>query len=190
MKIIILNGYSSDVLSYIGGLVSVPAYGSLNVPMGLWIRLYGDIQFLSDLRVHNIEISDGASSYKNIAAEEYIKYAISRIDFTPIKKDFSFSSTQTNTVLWAPASGKKFVITDYAINIRNNTLGSISITIFDESNTSGNILYKANFEAGTNYDNVCNFITSFQSSAVNRSLKITTSGGLMISGSLIGYETE
>lgn len=106
----------------------------------------------------------------------------------PIRKDFSYSSTQTNTVLWTPVSGKRYVVTDFILNIRNNTLGAITLTIFDDTNVTGNILYKANFEAGSNYDAVCNYVTAFISSAENKSLKITTSGGLMISGTIQGYE--
>ena len=189
MKLIIINS-SSDALSYVSGLVAIPAYGTLDVPPGLWIRMYDDLTFLTDLRNSNIIISDGVTSYRYPETEIVLRYALSRINYTSIKKDFSFSSTQTNTVLWTPASGKKFIVTDYTLNIRNSTLGALTVTIFDETNSSGNVLYKANFEAGTNYDNVCNFVTPFISSALNRSLKITTSGNLMISGSIQGYETE
>ncbi len=189
MKIIIQNP-SSDDLSYVSGLITVAAGGSLDVPMGYWLRLYSDAQFLTDLRNSNLLISDGATIYRYPASENYIKEAITRAQFTPVRKDFSYSSTQTNTVIWTPASGKKYVVTDLVMNIRNNTLGAITVTIFDETNSVGNILYKANFEAGSNFDTAANFITSFVSSAVNRSLKITTTGGLMISGTFQGYETE
>lgn len=189
MKLILINT-SSDSLSYVGGLVAVSSYGSLDVPPGLWVRLYDDLTFLTDLRNSNLIVNDGVTSYRYPNTEEVVRDAINRVNFTPVKKDFSYSSAQTNTVIWSPPSGKKFVVTDYAVNIRNSTLGAITLTIFDESNSSGNILYKANFEAGTNYDNVCNFVTPFISGALNRSLKITTSGGLMISGFVQGYETE
>ena len=189
MKLIIVNT-SSDVLSYVGGLVSVSSYGSLDVAPGLWVRLYDDLTFLADLRNSNIIINDGVTSYRYPQTEDVVRDAIDRVNFTPVKKDFTYSTTQTNAVIWAPTSGKKFVVTDYTINIRNNTLGAITLTIFDETNSAGNILYKANFEAGTNYDNVCNFVTPFLSGALNRNLKITTSGALLISGFIQGYETE
>lgn len=189
MKIILINS-SSDPCSYVGGLVIVPAEGQLDVPPGIWVRLYSDLTFLTDLRNSNLFTNDGVTTYRYPDTETHVRDALNRIDFTNIRKDFSYSSTQTNTILLTPTTGKKFVITDYSFNIRNNTLGAITLTIFDDTNAAGNILYKANFEAGTNYDNVCNFITPFISGALNRSLKITTSGNLIIYGSIQGYETE
>lgn len=189
MKVVI-NNPSSDSVSYVSGLVVVPAGGSLDVPSGYWSRLYSDTQFLIDLRNANLIIGDGASSFRYPSSEEYMKFALGNLEFTPIRKDFSYTTTQTNTVIWTPASGKKYVVTDLVMNIRNSTLGTITVTIFDETNSAGNILYKANFEAGSNFDTASNFITSFVSSNINRSLKITTSGGLTISGTFQGYETE
>ena len=189
MKIVLLNN-SSDNWSYLSGLVVVPANGSLDVPPGLWERMYADLGFLADLRNSNLKVSDGVTTYAYPQTEEVIRYALDRIDFSPIKKDFSYSTTQTNAVIWTPTSGKKFIVTDYSMNIRNSTLGALTVTIFDETNAAGNILYKATFESGANYDNICNFVTPFVSGALNRSLKITTSGGLTISGSIQGYETE
>lgn len=177
-------------MSYVSGLVTVAAGGSLDVPMGYWLRLYSDTQFLTDLRNSNLLISDGATVYRFPNSEAHIKEAIASAKFDAVRKDFTFSTTQTNTIIWTPASGKKYVVTDLVMNIRNNTLGAITVTIFDETNAVGNILYKANFEAGSNFDTAANFITSFVSGAVNRSLKITTTGGLMISGTFQGYETE
>lgn len=189
MKLII-NNPSSDSISYAGGLVVVNAGSSLDVAQGFWKRLYSDTQFLTDLRNSNLIIEDGVSSFRYPASEEHAKNAILSIKFPEIRKDFSFTTSQTNTVLWTPVSGKKYVITDYSLNIRNSTLGAITITIFDETNASGNILYKANFESGVNYDAISNLVTAFVSGAINCSLKITTSGSLIISGTFHGYETE
>ncbi len=189
MKLVIQNT-SSDALSYVGGLVSVPANSSQEVASGYWVRLYSDLQFLTDLRNSNLILSDGVSSYRYPNSENYITTIIENLKFDAVRKDFSYSTAQTNTVIWTPASGKKYVVTDLTMNIRNNTLGAITVTIFDDTNASGNILYKANFEAGSNFDTASNFITSFVSSGINKSLKITTSGALMISGTFQGYETE
>lgn len=189
MKVVLIN-LSSDNLSYVNGAVAIPAYGTIEVPPGLWTRMYADISFLADLRNSNLVVSDGVTQYRYPDTERAVRDAIDRVEFSPVKKDFTYSSSQNNTVIWTPTSGKKFVVTDYTVNIRNNTLGAITLTIFDDTNTTGNILYKANFEAGTNYDNVCNFVTPFTSSGLNKSLKITTSGALLISGFIQGYETE
>lgn len=189
MRIVIVNN-SSDALSYVSGLVAVSANSTLTVPAGLWTRLYSDTQFLIDLRNSNLIINDGASNFRYPASEDYVKYAIANLQFTPVRKDFSFSSAQTNTIIWTPASGKKFVVTDLIMNVRNSTLGALTLTIFDETNATGNILHKATYESGSNVDVISNLVTAFFSSDLNRSLKITTSGGLMVSGTVGGYETE
>lgn len=189
MRIVVVNN-SSDALSYVSGLIAVPANSSLSVPAGLWVRMYADAQFLVDLRNSNLVINDGATNFRYPASEDYVKYAIANLKFTPVRKDFSYSTTQTNAVIWTPTSGKKFVVTDVIMNIRNSTLGALTLTIFDESNASGNILHKATYESGSNVDVISNLVTAFFSSDLNRSLKITTSGGLMISGTIWGYETE
>lgn len=189
MKIIV-NNPSSDGLSYVGGLVLVPAESSFEVPSGFWTRLYSDVQFVTDLRNSNLIINDGVTNYRYPESEIKVRDLIDRLEFTPVRKDFTFTNTQTNTIIWTPATGKKYVVTDLSMNIRNSTLGALTVTLFDDTNGVGNILYKANFEAGSNFDSISNFITSFVSGAINRSLKITTSGNLMISGTLQGYETE
>lgn len=190
MKVIVINNSTADAVSYLSGTISIPASSSLDVASGYWSRLYADLAFLTDLRNANLTISDGVTIYKFPDSEIYLKEVIDKFKTTPVRKDFSYSSTQTNTIIWTPTSGKKYVITDLTLNIRNSTLGAINVAIFDESNSTGNYLYRANFEAGTNYDAVSNLITEFISSNINRNLKITTSGNLMISGSVQGYETE
>jgi len=189
MKIILVNN-SSDTFSYLSGSVIAPANGSIDVPSGLWKRLYADLTFLNDLRNSNLVVNDGVSNFRFPNSEDLIKYALASLKFDSVRKDFTYSTTQTNAVIWTPTSGKKFIVTDFALNIRNSSLGALSVSIFDDSNATGNFLYKANFESGANYDAVSNLVTEFVSSAINKSLKITTSGALMISGTIQGYETE
>lgn len=189
MQLTIVNP-GSDALSFVSGAIAVPAYSSTNVPTGYWIRLYSDVQFLINLRNGNIALNDGATTFKLPDSEDFMKEMLDRLTFDPVRKDFSYTSTQTNAAIWAPASGKKFVITDYNLNIRNNTLGALTVAIFDDTNASSNFLYKGSIESGANYDNVSNLVTPFASAAINRSLKITTSGNLTISGTIQGYETE
>lgn len=177
-------------MSYLSGLVVISANSSANVPAGLWTRLYSDAQFLIDLRNSNLIVNDGATNFRYPASEDYVKYAIANLQFTPVRKDFSYSSTQTNTVIWTPASGKKFVVTDVIMNIRNSALSALNLAVFDDTNSTGNILHKATYESGANVDVISNLITPFVSSNLNQSLKITTSGGLMVSGTIWGYETE
>lgn len=189
MKIVLVNN-SSDTFSYVSGLIVVPANSSSNVAPGLWTRMYADAQFLTDLRNNNLIINDGATNFRYPESESWVKYSIMNFEATPVRKDFSYSTAQTNTIIWTPASGKKFVVTDIVMNVRNSTLGALTLAIFDDTNAAGNSLHKATYESGANTDVISNLGTPFVSNALNQSLKITTSGGLTISGTVWGYETE
>ncbi len=73
MKLILINS-SSDPFSYLAGLVIVPANGSLDVDPSYWFSLYSDPTFLKDLRLNNILINDGISTYDMPKSEEYLGF--------------------------------------------------------------------------------------------------------------------
>src|SRR5574337_774161 len=101
MKMIIVNNTSDD-MSYVGGLVLAPANTSTEIAPGLWQRMYADLGFLRDLRNSNIILNDGVTTYRYPATEDFVRDAIDRLVFYPVKKDFSYSTAQTNTVIWTP----------------------------------------------------------------------------------------
>jgi hypothetical protein len=111
-----------------------------------------------------------------------------RFGFDPVHKDASFTNAETGTTLWQPASGKKFVVTDFLITASGATDGLIKI--FDETDATGNYLYKGyvNVSAvGTTI--ICLPLrTPFVSSAVDNILKLTTDANIDVDIILHGYE--
>lgn len=98
-------------------------------------------------------------------------------------KSYTWSGAVTGATLWAPANGRRFIVTDYTI-----ICGSASIvTVFDNSNSADNcLLNQASFAANGGIS-VTNLRTPFRGSAVDNILQITTGGG---SGTItvLGYE--
>lgn len=108
--------------------------------------------------------------------------------FIPIRKNFHFTGQQTNSIIWTPTSDKKYIITDFIINLYNPSVTATTVEIFDETNSSGNWLYKGTIAAGTTEHIVSNFKFPFVSSVIDNELKLTTSNGITVSGVLHGYE--
>ena len=115
-------------------------------------------------------------------------YPPHRFGFTPVHKDNSFATAQTGTGLWTPATGKKFVLTDLTIICGGITDGTV--TIFDETNSSGNILFKGAIDISNNKQFFFFFSlrTPYVGSTINNSLKITTSAAIDIDIIMHGYE--
>lgn len=108
--------------------------------------------------------------------------------YDPIHKAFEFNGAQTNTILWTPASGKKFVVTDYTIICTGNT--DTTLTIFDETNSQANWLFRSKIDLIANSPNiiVSNLRTPFVSSSINNSLKVTCTGNADVYLMFYGYE--
>lgn len=106
-----------------------------------------------------------------------------------IRKPLSYTTQQTDVIIWTPDTDKRIIITDYMISIRNNTLGAITLSIFDDTDAPENWLYSAVFNANQNEVIPGSLTTEWVSGAVNRSLKITTTGALIVRGVISGYES-
>lgn len=104
MKLII-NNTSSDDYSYLSGSIVVSANGSTDVSNSLWLKLYSDLQFLSDLRSNNIGISDGVTTYSYPNSEIYVKQAIGQLTFNPPFADKVLSNGKK---LYNRTTGKTF----------------------------------------------------------------------------------
>lgn len=72
MKLVLSNS-SSDNATYAGGLVVVPAKGSLDVSSSYWFALYNDTNFIRDIRLHNLGVNDGNGDIPQSETESYIK---------------------------------------------------------------------------------------------------------------------
>lgn len=102
---------------------------------------------------------------------------------TGVHKDFEFTTQQTNTIIWTPSVGKRFVVTDIMISATT----AVGFSIFDETNATGKIVYKANFTNQQGISNV-SFRTPFVSILANNNLRITTSASANLAGVIHGYE--
>lgn len=112
-------------------------------------------------------------------------YPPHRFGYTPIHVDASYATAQTGTVIFTADSDKKSVVTDIYLVVSGTTDGNIKI--FDETDATGNYLFKATVEVSTNKNFVFshNFSTPYISSAVGNSWKITTSADIEVD--LIGH---
>ena len=115
-------------------------------------------------------------------------YPPHRTGFTPVHKDSHYTTAQTGADIWTPSSDKKFVVTDLDI-ICGGTTDAV-VTLFDETNSAGNIIFKGIIDVSNNKQFVFSktFRTPFISSAANNDLKITTSAGITIDIIIHGYE--
>jgi hypothetical protein len=111
-----------------------------------------------------------------------------RFGYTPVHKDASYATAQTGADIWTPATGKKFVLTDLSL-ICGGTTDAV-VTIFDETNSTGNIIFKGTIDVSNNRQFAWNhaFSTPYISSAANNDLKITTSANITIDVVAHGYE--
>lgn len=149
---------------------------------------------ISCLRKIRIRVTTGGSApgtiigriVDNVSTIEGIEHSAAPHNFgyTPVHKDFSFTTSQTNTTVWTPTIGKKFVVTDLTIS----SLGSIEVKIFDQTDASGNYVYRGKLINGSNV--VISKKTPFISSAINNTLRITSSTNADISGVIDGYEID
>lgn len=111
-----------------------------------------------------------------------------RIGFPTIHKDVSYTTAQTGTAIWTPASGKTYHITDASIIVGGTTDGIV--TLFDNTDATGNRLFKGAIEVTTNKQFVWDhqLKTTFRGAAADNVLKITTSANITIDVILHGYE--
>ena len=115
-------------------------------------------------------------------------YPPHRFGFEPIHKDAEYSTQQTASSIWIPATGKKIVVTDISVIIGGSTDGTLSI--FNGSgDTTGNRIFRGNVIVSTNR----NFVYSQRLGTpfigvVDGSIKITTSAAMVVDVMLRGYE--
>jgi len=101
---------------------------------------------------------------------------------TLVTKSADFTASQTGITLWTPASGKKFVITDYDISFS----AAGAITVFDGSDTVANRVCK--WHGADNGGAVHTYKKPRISSTADNVLKYTTGAGAAGSITVHGYE--
>jgi hypothetical protein len=124
---------------------------------------------------------------RNVSVLEGIEFGNPphRFGFTPIHVDASYTTQQTDTVIFTADADKFGVVTDFYIIVSGST--DCQMRIFDETDSSGNYIFKANVEVATNKNFIFNhtFVTPYVTSAKGNSWKITTSAACDID--LIGH---
>ena len=103
---------------------------------------------------------------------------IARLTGGGICKRGDYSTQQTNTALWTPATGKRFVLTDIVVS--SDAEGTI--TLLD--NTT--VIRK--YYLGANGGVVENMMSDEESAAVDSVLKVTTSAAIACYVVVKGYE--
>ena len=126
-----------------------------------------------------------------VAIQEQIEFGNPphRFGYTPVHKDGSYTTAQTATTIWEPASGKRFVLTDLLMNFSGSTDGEVKI--FDETDSSGNYIFKATIDVsvvGGGKPIPINLKTPYISSTAGNILKITTGDDIGVSLVVHGYE--
>ncbi len=111
-----------------------------------------------------------------------------KIGYATVHKDASYTTAQTNTAFWTPASGKKFVLTDITIVVGGVIDGVL--TIFDETNASGSILFKGTIDVSNNkqftYGHA--FRIPHVGASADNVMKVTTTTAMTVDIVTHGYE--
>jgi hypothetical protein len=179
MKLIIKNN-SSDTFSYSGGTVIVPP-GSLDLDSSLWFSLYSDPLFLSDIRLNNILINDGVNDYSAPTSEEYVKFAVTGIEYN--NKD-----TDGANIVRLKAAKKGWSFWAVPIEITTSTLNGslfcqdstgtdipgITCKIYDGSDTEITTAGDANANLLTCVKTVVDFEPAFDYEIIGGALRINS----------------
>lgn len=109
---------------------------------------------------------------------------VSTVPHAGVQKNVSIVASQTKTEMWAPGSGKRFVIESMILSVT----GSGDLFVFDgEANSAGNQVFVAAVAAGGNSFQFT-FPNGRPSSAINNRLYYTSGAGTAVYLSIFGYE--
>lgn len=100
-------------------------------------------------------------------------------------KDVSFTTAQTNTVIWTPAAGKKVVVTGMIVS----TDGVNVVKIFEDTDITGQRLFRNRFPNNAPPFSH-SFLTPYTSSTVGNSIKVTSTAAVNLDIVLHGYEID
>lgn len=115
--------------------------------------------------------------------------------YSLIHKDGEYTTAQTGTNIWVPATGKKFVITDLTITTGGTTAGLVTLfqaatgtTAYSAGTTPA--IFRGNFApSATAYPGVVkSFNVPYVSTTIDHTLHVTTSAAMTVYIQLNGYE--
>lgn len=107
---------------------------------------------------------------------------------TLIYKNGNFTSQQTDTLLWTPTPGTRFVLTEVNLSMGGTVNGII--TIFEETNNLQNQILRTHVKVGGNNSEKRDsaFRTPYVSQIKNGTIRITSSAAITFSVHLRGFE--
>lgn len=115
--------------------------------------------------------------------------------YTPVHKDVEYTSAQTGTAIWTPASGKKFVVTDITISTGGTTAGVVTLWQGASADTTYNAgtdpaVFRGEFapSATVKPGAIKTYRVPFVSTTADHILRITTSTAMTIYVQVEGYE--
>lgn len=115
--------------------------------------------------------------------------------YTLIHKDGEYSTAQTGTALWTPATGKKFVVTDLTISTGGTTSGIVTLWQGASADTTYTVgtdpaLFRGEFapSATAKPGAIKSFNVPYISTTADHILRVTTSAAMTIYVQVNGYE--
>lgn len=112
-----------------------------------------------------------------------------------VHKNAEYSTTQTGTAFWTPASGKKFVVTDFTISTGGTTAGIVTLwqgASGDTTYTAGTdpVVFRGEFSPSANAKPgiTKTYNVPFVASTADHVLRVTTSAAMTVYIQVNGYE--
>jgi len=129
---------------------------------------------------HDVNVTNQPSGFATSEKQLADGHSVSKGDtsYTKVHKDDQQTTAQTNTTLWDPTGGKKFVITDIIISVDT----AMTVTLKDEAAVIFEFYFAANGGC------VINLQTPYESTTADNILKYTTSTNGKTSITIEGYE--
>lgn len=131
-----------------------------------------------DNNIGNVDIASAIPAGTNIIGA--VKQDV--INYTAFHKPFSYTGAQTDTILWSPTAGKKWVVTDFYY-----TTSAAAAVSFEDDRGAGDVFMFGGDHAA-NGGGSANLRTPIFSGEADADLIVTTSAG-NLKGYVTGYET-
>jgi hypothetical protein len=117
------------------------------------------------------------------------------IGYSLVHRDSEYTTAQTGSTFWQPASGRKFVVTDFTISTGGTTAGIVTMwqgALADTTYNAGTdpAIFRGEFAPGANSKPgiTKTFNVPYVSTTVNHCIKITTSAAMTVYIQVNGYE--
>jgi hypothetical protein len=117
------------------------------------------------------------------------------VGYALVHRDNQYTTAQTGATFWQPASGRKFVVTDFTISTGGTTAGIVTMwqgALADTTYDAGTdpAIFRGEFAPGANSKPgiTKTFQVPYVSTTVNHCIKITTSAAMTVYIQVNGYE--